>query len=324
MRRTTTGLACFAAVAAAMAAPAFGQNYPVKPIRLIIAQAPGSASDVIARLIGNKLYESMGQTVIIDARPGAGGVLGTEVAARSAPDGYTLMIGNNSSHGANPALYEKLPFDAVKDFAPIIYFANTGYLLCVHPSLPVKNVKELIALAKAKPGQLNYGSPGNGSTHQLSSELLKLMTGINIVHVPYKGTTPAITALISGEVQILFSTITAIQPHIKAGKVKALGIASLKRSNMMPGLPTIAETLPGFEMLSWYVLLAPAKTPPAIVTKLNGEMNKILQMPDLKAAINNQGFDVLTGGTPEEAGEFIKRDIEKNKKVVKAANIKID
>jgi tripartite-type tricarboxylate transporter receptor subunit TctC len=310
---------------AALAAPAaLGQAYPAKPIRLIIAQAPGSASDVIARLVGNKLTESMGQPVIIDARPGAGGTLGTEAAARAAPDGYTLMIGNNSSHGANPALYEKLPFDAVKDFAPIIYFANTPYVLNVHPSLPVKNVKELIALAKAKPGQLNYGSPGNGSSHQLSSELLKLMTGIDIVHIPYKGTTPAVTALISGEVSIMFATVTAIQPHIKAGKVRGLAVATLKRSDMMPGLPTVAETLPGFEMLSWYVLLAPAKTPPAIVTKLNAEMNKILKLPDLKAAINNQGFEVLLGGTPEQCGEYIKSEIEKVRKVAKAANIKAE
>jgi tripartite-type tricarboxylate transporter receptor subunit TctC len=310
---------------AALAAPAaLGQAYPAKPIRLIIAQAPGSASDVIARLVGNKLTESMGQPVIIDARPGAGGTLGTEAAARAAPDGYTLMIGNNSSHGANPALYEKLPFDAVKDFAPIIYFANTPYVLNVHPSLPVKSVKELIALAKARPGQLNYGSPGNGSSHQLSSELLKLMTGIDIVHIPYKGTTPAVTALISGEVSIMFSTVTAIQPHIKAGKVRGLAVATLKRSDMMPGLPTVAETLPGFEMLSWYVLLGPAKTPPAIVTKLNAEMNKILKLPDLKAAINNQGFEVLLGGTPEQCGEYIKGEIEKVRKVAKAAGIKAE
>ncbi len=303
---------------------AYGQTYPTKPIRLIIAQAPGSASDVIARLVGNKLNETMGQPLIIDARPGAGGTLGTEAAARSAPDGYTLMIGNNSSHGSNPALYQKLSFDAVKDFAPIIYFANTGYVLVVNPSLPVNTVKELIALAKARPGQLNYGSPGNGSNHQLSSELLKLMTGIDIVHVPYKGTTPAVTAVISGEVSILFSTVTAIQPHIKAGKVKGLAIATLKPFPMMPNLPTIAETVPGFEMLSWYVLLAPAKTPPTIVKKLNAEMNKILQLPDLKAAINNQGFEVLTGGTPQQAGEYIKQEIEKNKKIAKAANIKAE
>jgi tripartite-type tricarboxylate transporter receptor subunit TctC len=308
----------------ALVAPAvLAQPYPSKPVRLIIAQAPGSASDVIARLVGNKLSESMGQSFVIDARPGAGGILGTEAAARSAPDGYTLMIGNNSSHGANPALYEKLPFDAVKDFAPIIYFANTPYVLVVHPSLPVNNVKELIALAKSKPGQLNYGSPGNGSAHQLSSELLKLMTGINIVHVPYKGTTPAVTAVISGEVSILFSTVTAIQPHIKAGKVKGLAVATPTRSEMMPGLPAIAETLPGFEMLSWYVLLAPARTPPAIVAKLNAEMNKVLKLPDLKSAINNQGFEVLSG-TPEQAGEFIKREIEKVRKVAKAAGIKAE
>jgi tripartite-type tricarboxylate transporter receptor subunit TctC len=311
-------------VVALTAVTAYAQPYPVKPIRLIIAQAPGSASDVISRVVGNKLSESLGQSIVIDARPGAGGTLGTELAARAAPDGYTLMMGNNSSHGANPALYTKLTFDAVKDFAPIIFFASTPYVLNVHPSLPVKTVKELIALAKAKPGQLNYASAGNGSAHQLSSELLKLMAGIDIIHIPYKGTPPAVTALIAGEVSIMFATVTSIQPQIKAGKVRGLAVTASQRSQMMPDLPTVAETLPGFEMLSWYALLAPAKAPAVIVNRLNAEMNKLLALPEVKATLNNQGFEVIVGGTPEQCADYIKREIEKITKLAKAAGIRAE
>lgn len=323
MRIHITGLTCIVALAALLAHSAFGQGYPAKPIRIIIAQAPGSATDVVSRVIGNKLGESLGQPLVIDARPGAGGTLGTEMAAHSAPDGYTLFMANNSTHGSNPALYRKLPYDAVRDFAPIIFVAATPYVLSVHPSLPVTTVKQLIALAKAKPGQLNYASAGNGSTHHLSGELLKNMVGIDIVHIPYKGTTPAISALLSGEVSIMFATVTGIQPHVKAGKARALAVTTPKRSNMMPGVPTVAETLPGFEMLSWFGLLAPAGTPAAIVSRLNADTVKALGLPDVKSVLTVQGFEVMSG-SPEQFGDYIRREIAKITKLAQATGIKAE
>jgi tripartite-type tricarboxylate transporter receptor subunit TctC len=296
----------------------------VKPIRVIIAQAPGSATDVVVRIVGNKLQESLGQPIVVDARPGAGGTVGTEAAAKSPPDGYVLTMGNNSSHGANAALYPKLSYDPVKDFAPIIFVANTAYVLSAHPSLPVRTVKDLIAFAKARPGQLNYASAGNGSTHHLSGELLKLMSGIDMVHVPYKGTTPAITALLAGEVSVMFATITGIQPHIKTGRARGLAVSTAKRAAMLPELPTVSEAgLPGFEMVSWFGLYAPAGTPAAIVTRLNGEMAKVLVLPEVKSALGAQGLEV-SPGTPEQLGDYTKREIAKFTRLAKAANVKVD
>jgi len=307
----------------ALAQPAFAQPYPSKPIRVIIAQAPGSATDVVSRVISNKLAEGLGQQLGIDARPGAGGTLGTELAARAPADGYTLFMANNSTHGSNPALYAKLSYDAVKDFAPIIFVVATPYVLSVHPSLPAKSVKELIALAKARPGQINYASAGNGSTHHLSGELLKTMAGIDIVHIPYKGTTPAIAALIGGEVSIMFATVTGIQPQIKNGRARGLAVTTPKRSNMMPELPTMAETLPGFEMLSWFGLLAPAGTPPAIVNRMNAETTKVLANPDVRSLLAAQGFEVMSG-TPEQFGDYIKVEIAKITKLAKTTGIKAE
>ena len=316
--------AAAAVSALCVAQSASSQNYPVRPIRILIAQAPGSTTDIVSRILGNKLGESLGQPMVIDARPGAGGTLGTELAARAAPDGYTLFMANNSTHGSNPALYPKLSYDAVKDFAPIIYVAATPYVLSVHPSLPVTTVKQLIALAKAKPGQLNYASAGNGSTHHLSGELLKTMAGIDIVHIPYKGTTPALSALLAGEVSVMFVTVTGVQPHIKSGKVRALAVSTPKRSDMLPDVPTVAEAaLPGFEMLSWFGLLAPAGTPPAVVTRINADTAKVLALPDVKAALLAQGLEVISG-TPEQFGNYIKTEIAKITRLAKATGIKAE
>ena len=323
MKNQITVLASVVALATPLAQPAFAQPYPSKPIRVIIAQAPGSATDVVSRVISNKLAEGLGQQLVIDARPGAGGTLGTELAARAPADGYTLFMANNSTHGSNPALYAKLSYDAVKDFAPIIFVVATPYVLSVHPSLPAKSVKELIALAKARPGQINYASAGNGSTHHLSGELLKTMAGIDIVHIPYKGTTPAIAALIGGEVSIMFATVTGIQPQIKNGRARGLAVTTPKRSNMMPELPTMAETLPGFEMLSWFGLLAPAGTPPAIVNRMNAETTKVLANPDVRSLLAAQGFEVMSG-TPEQFGDYIKVEIAKITKLAKTTGIKAE
>lgn len=318
-------LACSsAALLAAAAQTAAAQSYPTKPIRVIIAQAPGSATDVVTRTLGSKLQASLGQPLVVDARPGAGGTLGTDVAAKAPPDGYTLFMANNSTHGANPALYSKLPYDAVRDFAPIIFVASTPYVLSVHPSLPVANVKQLIALAKTKPGQINYASAGNGSTHHLSGELLKSMAGIDIVHVPYKGTGPALTGLLSGEVSITFATVTSIQPHLKSGRAKALAVTTPKPSPMLPGVPTISESaLPGFEMLSWFGLLAPAGAPPAIVTRMNAEVAKVLALPEIRSALAVQGLETR-GGTPAQFGDHIRAEIAKITKIAKAAGVKAD
>jgi tripartite-type tricarboxylate transporter receptor subunit TctC len=323
MKNQSIVFASVCALAIPFAQSAFAQAYPSKAIRVIIAQAPGSATDVVGRIVANKLAESLGQQLVIDARPGAGGTLGTELAARAAPDGYTLFMANNSTHGSNPALYAKLPYDAVKDFAPIIYVVATPYVLSVHPSLPAKNVKELIALAKARPGQINYASAGNGSTHHLSGELLKTMAGIDIVHIPYKGTTPAIAALLGGEVSIMFATVTGIQPQIKNGRARGLAVTTPKRSNFMPEVPTMAETLPGFEMLSWFGLLAPAGTPPAIVSRMNAETAKVLANSEVRSLLASQGFEVMSG-TPEQFGDYIKTEIAKITKLAKATGIKAE
>jgi tripartite-type tricarboxylate transporter receptor subunit TctC len=323
MKSSSLRTATFAALALACAAQVHAQTYPAKPIRVIIAQAPGSATDVVTRIVGNKLQESIGQPLIVEARPGAGGTLGTDIAAKAPADGYTLFMANNSTHGSNPALYSKLPYDAVKDFAPIIFIAATPYVLSIHPSLPVNSLKQLIALAKGRPGQINYASAGNGSTHQLSGELLKTMAGIDMVHVPYKGTTPAISALLGGEVSVMFATVTGIQPHIKTGRAKALAVSTAKRSNFMPDVPTVAETLPGFEMLSWFGLLAPANAPAAVITRMNAEVGKVLAHPDVRSALAAQGLEVMAG-TPEQFGSYIRSEIAKITKIARAANVRAD
>jgi len=320
----STVASVLAGVASLVALPASAQSYPSKPIRILIAQAPGSATDNISRILTGKLAGQLCQQFVIEARPGAGGAIGTEAAARSPNDGYTLFMANNSTHGSNPAVYKKLPYDAVKDFAPIVLIASTPYVLTAHPSLPVKNVKELVALAKKRPGDLNYGSAGNGSTHHLSGELLKSLAGINLVHVPYKGTTPALTGLLSGEVSVMFFTVVGIQPHAKTGKARPLAVTTPTRATLMPELPTMAEAgVPGFEVMSWFGLLAPAGTPPAIISRLNAETAKAMAQPDVTGALRKLGFDAR-GGSPEQFATHIKSEITRFSKLVKATGITID
>jgi tripartite-type tricarboxylate transporter receptor subunit TctC len=318
-------LAAFVAGALALAAAsAAGQAYPSKPIRILIAQAPGSATDVISRVIGNRLSENLGQPVVIEARPGAGGAVGTEAAARSAPDGYTLFMANNSTHGSNPALYAKLPYDAVKDFQPVSFVASVPYVLVVHPSLPVKSVQELIALVKSKPGQLNYASAGNGSTHQFCAELLKSMAGIDIVHVPYKGSGPGIAALLANEVVMMFSNVADIGAQIKAGKVKPLAVTSAKRAPSLPDTPTMQESgLAGFEINSWFGILVPAGTPAPIVARLNTETHKVLARDDVRATLGAQGLNIAPG-TPEQFAAYIKSEIARFSRIAKAAGIRAE
>jgi tripartite-type tricarboxylate transporter receptor subunit TctC len=324
MKTQTAVLVCIATLAGWGAGPVRAQTYPAKAVRVVVPQAPGAQSELFARIVNQKLSESLGQPVVNDPRPGAGGAVGAEIGARAAPDGYTLLFGTNSTHGANPALYAKLPYDAVKDFSPIALTVGMPYVLSVHPSLPVTNLKQLIALAKSKPGQLNYASAGNGSTHHLSGELFKSMAKINIVHVPYKGGPPATVATSGGEVSMLFNTVGSVHPSVKSGRLRALAVTTTARSDALPDVPTMAEAgLPGFEMSSWFGYLAPAGTPRAIITRLNAETVKALGTPEIKAAAANMGANAMPG-TPEQFAEHIKSEIGRIGQIVKSAGIKAE
>jgi len=317
-------IAALGLAAGGMPNPALAQTWPGKPIRIVIAQAPGSATDVISRVVANQLSVNLGQPIVIDARPGAGGVLGTEVAARSAPDGYTLFMANNSTHGSNPAVYAKLPYDAVNDFAPISFVASVPYVLVVDPALPVKTVQEFIALVKASPGKMNYASAGNGSTHHFCGELLKSMTGIDIQHIPYKGSGPGIAGLLGGEVSMMFSNVADIGSQIRAGKVRALAVTVPKRATLLPDVPTMPEAgLADFEITSWFGLLVPAGTPGPIIGRLNAETVKVLERADVKSTLTAQGLEVAPS-TPEQFAAHIKSEIARFTKIAKAAGIKAE
>jgi len=324
MRTRAAVLACIATLTGSGAGSALAQNYPTRVVRIVVPQAPGAQSELFARMLGQKLSESLGQSVINDPRPGAGGAIGAEVAARAAPDGYTLLFGTNSTHGSNPALYAKLPYDAVRDFAPIALTVGMPYVLSVHPSLPVASLKQLIALAKSKPGQLYYASAGNGSTHHLSGELFKSMARINIVHVPYKGGPPATAATVGGEVSMLFNTVGSVQPSVKSGRLRALAVTTTSRSGALPDVPTMAEAgLPGFEMQSWFGLLAPAGTPRPIISRLNAETINALNTPEMKSAIAAMGANIMSG-SPEQFADHIKSEIGRIGEIVRAAGIKTE
>jgi tripartite-type tricarboxylate transporter receptor subunit TctC len=300
------------------------QNYPGKPIRLILPTAAGGSLDTVGRIIAQKFTEHWGQPVVVDNRPGAGGILGTETAAKAAPDGYTLLIASSGNLATTQALYKKIPYDPVRDFAPVVLMTETPYIVVVHPSLPVKTVADLIRLAKARPGQLNYASSGSGSTPHLAGELFKSMAGVNIVHVPYKGSPAALTSLLSGETVIGITGMPSSWAQVKAGRIRALGVASARRSTTAPDLPTVTESgLRGYAVNSWSGLLAPAGTPKPVIASLNAEVMKILAQPEVKQQLLAQGFEVL-GGTPEEFGSFIKAEIVKWTKVIRDAGAHVD
>ena len=316
--------ALWGAVFAAFCSLAAAQDYPVKAIRFIAPNLPGGPTDILARVIGQKLSESLGQSVVIDNRAGAGGNIGTEQAAKSPPDGYTLVTGNNATFAANVSLYKKLPFDPVKDFIPVVLVATQPNILVVNPSLPVRTVKELIAYARARPGKLNYANSGIGAAAHLSAELFKSMTGTDIVSIQYKSAAPALTELIAGDCHLMFATSLSVQPHIESQKVRALAVTTAKRTRAMPELPTIAEAgVPGFEATTWHGVLVPAGTPPAIVNKLNAEINRILQMPDVRERLAGLGAEIL-GGTSKEFADHIQREIPKWAKVIRDANIPVE
>ena len=318
-------IAASAIVAAHAQAPATSaaQNYPVKSIRYIVPFPPGGTTDILGRLIGQKLGEAWGQTVIIDNRSGAGGSVGSEIAAKTPPDGYTLLGGTISSHSINSSLYSKLSYHPLRDFAPITRIAAVPNVLVVHPSLPVKTVKEFAALAKARPGQLRFASSGSGTSQHLSGELFNVLTGVKMIHIPYKGGAFAMTDLIGGQIELSFENAPNCVPHIQAGKLRAIGVTTLTRAQALPNVPPINDTVPGFDVGSWQGLFVPAGVPPAIVNKLNTEVRRILALDDVRNRIVGLGAEVATT-TPEQFVEFIKAEMVKWEKVVKAAGARVD
>ncbi len=311
------------AVLTAIVAPAWAQTYPQKSIRIVIPFPAGGTSDILARAVGQKLTEEWKQQVIIDNRPGAGANIGAEIAAKSPADGYTLFA-ISTIHCINPSLYSKLNYDPIRDFAPVTLIAETSQVLAVHPSLPVKTVKEFIAYARARPGQLNYSSAGNGSQPHLTAEMFKTQTGIDFVHVPYKGAPPAMVDLLAGQVALTFATAPSAVPHVKSGKIRALGVSTAKRISALPEVPTIAEAgVTGFEAGGSNGLVVPTGTPPAIVERLNATIVKIVNEPAMRKYLSEQGAEPRTM-TPAEYSNYLKSEVAKWAKVVKASGAKID
>ena len=298
--------------------------YPTKPVRIVVPFPAAGTTDFLARAVAHKLSEAWGQQVIVDNRPGAGGNIGSELVAKSAPDGYTLLMGTVGTHAINPSLYAKMPYDHVKDFTPVILVAGVPNVLVVHPSLPASSVQELIAYAKANPGKLNFASSGNGTSIHLSGELFKAMTGVQMAHVPYKGSAPALTDLVGGQVQLMFDNLPSSLAFIKAGQLRALAVTSASRSPTLPDLPTLAESgLPGFEASSWFGLLAPAGTPKDIVAKIHTAVAAWLASNDAKEKLVVQGA-IAAGGSPDAFAQHIAAETAKWAKVVKASGARVD
>jgi tripartite-type tricarboxylate transporter receptor subunit TctC len=317
-------LAALLLVTLAGALPACAQEYPRKAIRLIVPFAPGGGNDTVARAIAQSAGASLGQPVVVDNRAGAGGMLGAQLAAKSPPDGYTLFLGGVGSHAVNPNLHAKLPYDPVKDFAPITLIASAPSVLVVHPSLPARTLAEFTALAKASPGRINYASNGNGSSAQLAAVLYESMTGVRMVHVPYKGLAPALVDLLAGEVQAMFSSVVAIVPSIKAGRLRALAVTGRRRAALLPEVPTLDESgVPGYEAGSWYGILAPAGTPQAIVAKLHEAIVHALAQPEVRERLVSEGAEVI-GGTPEAFAAHIAAELARMGKLIRDAGIRME
>jgi tripartite-type tricarboxylate transporter receptor subunit TctC len=322
-RSPAIALLLLVAIAASMTDACAQSGYPTRSIRFIVPYPPGGPTDLMARSMSGRLSEALGQTVVVDNRAGAGGNVGAEIAAKSPPDGYTLLMGAISTHSINASLYTRLAFDPVKDFAPITQASIIPLVINAHPSLPVANVKELIALAKKNPGQLSYGSSGNGGGTHLAGELFKLMTGTNLQHVPYKGLNPATIDVIGGNIPLVFNDLTtAIQPY-KAGRIKILGVSTVKRVSQIPEVATIDETVPGFEAYTWFGVLVPAGTPQPIVDRLSRESMKILQSDEIKKRFAEVGAEPI-GNTPQQFADFMAAETVKWAKVVKASGARVD
>ena len=316
MSKLRGSAAIISVVAIVLAAPAAAQSYPAKPVRLIVGFAPGGGTDIMARVISKKLADTWTHALVVENRPGADGSIATELVAKSAPDGYTLVMVSNA-HTITP-FQRKLGYDAVRDFAPVTLVASNPNLLLVHPSLPVKNVKELVVLAKARPGQLAYGSSGGGTSPFLAMELFKSMTGTDIVHVPYKGSNPAVIDLVGGHIQLMFGAVSTTLPHVKSTKLRAIAVSSPTRWPSVPNVPTVSESgLPGFEAATWYGLLSPAGTPQPVVARLHTDIAGVLHQPEIKSFGMEQGFQTI-GNKPDEFAEIIRRDMEKWGKLMRS------
>ena len=299
--------------------------YPNKPIRIIITVAPGGGADITARAVGQKLSEAWGQQVVVDNRPGGNGIVGMDIAAHASPDGYTIVEGTIGPVAVNPSLYSKLPYDPVKDFAPIARAVTALNMLVVYPSLPAHSVKELIAYAKANPGKLNYGSSGVGFADHLAGALFETLAGVKMQHVPYKGGAPAMVDLLGGNIQLIFATVSTSLTHVKAGRIRALAVTSAKRVAQFADVPTVAEAgVPGFAVDNWYGFMAPRGTPKPIVVKLHAEMNRILDLPDVKERLAVLGIFPFPAPSPEAYGDYVKAEIKKYAKVVQDSGVRID
>jgi tripartite-type tricarboxylate transporter receptor subunit TctC len=320
--RRTAGLIAWSAAMALTSAGAHAQSYPAKPIRLVVPLAPGGPSDILARTVAAKVTEGIGQSVIVDNRPGAGGSIGADIVAKAPPDGYTIILVSNSL-SINASLYPKLPYDTLRDLAPITLLAFAPYILTVHPSLPVKTPKELIALAKSQPGQLNYASGGSGTGPHMAMEFFKLTTGTRLLHIPYKGAGPALIDTIAGQCQVLMVNIIAGLPHVKGGRLRALAVSSAKRASVAPELPPLSDTIAGFDESGQHGILAPGGTSREIVQRLNAEIVKALNSNEIKSRLAAEGAEVA-GSTPEQYAASLKSDVAKWAKVIKASGIKVD
>jgi tripartite-type tricarboxylate transporter receptor subunit TctC len=315
MRRVLSAWIC--GIGVACAASALAQAWPEKPIRFVVGFTPGGPSDILARSLGQKLADAWKEQVVIENRPGAGGNIAAELVAKSAADGATWLLGNNSILATNQSLYRNLAYDPVKDFAPVALVAIQPNILVVNPNVPASSVRDLITLAKAKPGTLNYASSGSGAAAHLAGELFKAMTGVQMVHVPYKGAQPALTDLMGGRVQLMFATSASVIPYVKAGRLRALAVTTARRSAAVPELPTVAEAgVPGFEAITWHGVVVPAATPPALVERINRDIVHALQDPDLRGRLESLGAEISTG-TPRDFADYIAREIPKWAKVVR-------
>jgi tripartite-type tricarboxylate transporter receptor subunit TctC len=313
-----------AAIAPALlvCALAVAADYPVKPVRIIVGYPPGGPTDMIARTVAQKLSAAFGQQVIVDNRPGASGMIGAELAVKAPPDGYTLLA-VPITYAVTPSVYPKMPYDAEKDLAPVALVAAAPFILVVHPTLPVKTVKELIALAKSRPGQINYASASTGGMPHLAGELFNLMAGVKLTHIPYKGAAPATIDLLAGQVSLMFNNMLSAMPHVKSGKLRAVAVTSARRSSAVPELPTVAETIPGFEASGWYGAFAPAATPRDIIAKLNTEINRSMRQPDVTQRFAGDGVEAVSM-TPAEFGAYLHSEIAKWGKVVKISGATVD
>jgi tripartite-type tricarboxylate transporter receptor subunit TctC len=301
---------------------AHAAEYPTKPVRFVLGFPPGGASDTMARVLGTRLAEGIGQPIVIDNRAGAGGNIAAEIVARSVPDGYTMLLGNNGILAVNVSLYPKLAFDPVKDFSPVVLVASQPNILVVNPGVPANSVKELVAHVKSRPGQLNYASPGSGTTAHLAAELFKRMAGVDYVVVPFKGGGPATQAMLAGECQFTFATALSVQGHIKSGKLRALAVTTARRSPNFPTLPTVDEAgVPGFEAMTWHGIVVPARTPPAAIARLNAELNKLLRAPDMRERLAGLGSDVI-GGEPKALTDYMRTEIPRWAKVIRESGAK--